>query len=673
MKKLTVSDLSTEEKLRLICAKGFWFTEDFDGKLPKVCVSDGPIGLRTETVDENGKRVPKAIPAVSYPASQTVANAWSRKVARKFGEYLSDECIERNVDILLAPGVNIKRHPLNGRNFEYFSEDPYLAGTIAKEYISGLQENGIGACLKHFCCNNLEYNRFNQSSEVDERTLREIYYKPFEIACEAKPVSAMCSYNRINGTYASEYKKGFDVLRNEFGFDGAVYSDWESVRDRVKAAKAGIDIEFPYSEKNYKKLVSDYENGKLSDKELNACVKRVLDLCYRAEEMREMRKIKTTQSDRLRFAEEITAEGAVLLKNDGILPIAKGVSVAVSGCYGHPVNGNGTTSGNGSSRVDWVGKGFDLSASLAKRTGAETFYEKMYFYDGVIGYGETGCTPERGIANAAIADVQVICAGTGALFEYESGDRKTMRLPEVQERAIIDLSAVNPNTIVVLFAGAAIDMSPWIDKVSAVLYVGLCGETGGEAIADILTGNLNPCGKLSETFALSFEDYPAANGYIDARVTRYSEGLDVGYRYFDRHPSKVLFPFGFGLSYSQYEYSALTVKATENGVELAYEIKNVSDRDGKEVSQIYVGEVAPAAYRPIKELKEFDKSEIKAGESVIVKKVLPISAFAHWSEANSRWEVSDGIYKIFVGASSTDIRAEVKLSVKDDKVIKILS
>ncbi|MCX4314220.1 MAG: glycosyl hydrolase, partial [Clostridia bacterium] len=263
MKKITVNDLTAQEKLRLICADGFWYTSDLGGKLPTVCVSDGPVGLRAERVNDKGEKY--TVPAVSYPSVQMLANSWSTECARETGECLACDCAEQNVDILLAPGVNIKRHPLNGRNFEYFSEEPYLAGVLAKEYISGLQNNGVGACLKHFCCNNLEYNRFNQSSEVDERTLREIYYKPFEIACEAKPVSAMCSYNRINGTYASEYKKGFDVLRNEFGFDGAVYSDWDAVRDRAKAAKAGVDIEFPYNGGNYEKLVADYNAGKLTD------------------------------------------------------------------------------------------------------------------------------------------------------------------------------------------------------------------------------------------------------------------------------------------------------------------------------------------------------------------------------------------------------------------------
>lgn len=664
MKKITVNDLTAEEKLRLICAKGFWYTEDFGGKLPSVCVSDGPVGLRAERYNEKGEKY--TVPSVAYPSIQSLANTWSRECACEMGESLADDCIEQGVDILLAPGVNIKRHPLNGRNFEYFSEDPYLTGTLAKEYITGLQLNGVGACVKHFCCNNLEYNRFNQSSEVDERTLRELYYKPFEIACEAKPVSAMCSYNRVNGTYASEYKKGFDVLRGEFGFDGAIYSDWDSVRDRTKAAKAGVDIEFPFNEKNYRRLVEDYKAGILTDEELDVCAQRVIDLCYRCDEMRAKRRIKTGETERLRTAKKIADEGMVLLKNNGILPLRRGAHVAVSGCYAR--SNPGMVAGGGSSQVIWKGKGFDLAVSLEKRLGSAVSFETMFLFDGVIGHGEFGANPDGGLRNAALADVQVVCVGTGAQFEYESVDRKTMRLPEVQERAILDLAAVNANVVVAVFAGSAIDMSVWIDRVSAVVYAGFCGEAGGESLVDILTGAVNPSGKLSETFPILIEKVPATNGYIDTRVTRYTEGLDVGYRYFDHHGEDVLFPFGHGLSYSAFEYRNLKLSLCEDGVDVSYEVANISQMRGKEISQIYVREVAPTVYRPYKELKEFAKDEIAAKKSVTVKKKLPLSAFAHWSASKDCWEITDGAYEIVVGASSADIRLRKKLLVEKGKL-----
>ena len=314
----TVQELSAEEKLRLICGKDFWHTDDLGGKIPQITVADGPSGLRiVKERAEDGSET--AYPAAAYPAISLLANTWNRAAAAEMGECLADECLEKGVDILLAPGVNIKRHPLNGRNFEYFSEDPVLAGEMAKAYIGGLQGGGVGACLKHFCCNNLEYDRLNQSSEVDERTLRELYYLPFEIACEAQPVLLMCSYNRINGTFGAEYAKGFALLRG-----GAV-------RDRTASAAAGLDLEMPFNGENYRKLCEDYRRGALSDAALDACAQRVLDLVYRCKEMRQGKKPVRTDKERRAAARRIAAEGMVLLKNNGVLPLQTGGSAALSG------------------------------------------------------------------------------------------------------------------------------------------------------------------------------------------------------------------------------------------------------------------------------------------------------------------------------------------------------
>lgn len=662
-KKITVKDLTAEEKLRLICADGFWYTVDFGGKIPRACVSDGPVGLRAER-EENGKKT--TLPAVSYPSVQSLANTWSRECARRTGEALADDCKERGVDILLAPGVNIKRNPLNGRNFEYFSEDPYLAGTLAYEYIDGLQSRNVGACLKHFCCNNLEYNRFHLSSEVDERTLREIYYKPFEIACAAKPVAVMSSYNRINGTYGSEYKKGYDVLRDEFGFDGAIYSDWDAVRDRTAACKAGLDIEFPFNGKNYEKLVADYKAGKLSDEELDACAARVLELGYRCEEMRRDRTVRLTTEERIEVAKKTAEESIVLLKNDGILPLKRGTKACVCGCYGKP--DAGMVAGGGSSMVEWLGKGFSIPDLLSARLGTETSYEVAFYWGAVVGHGAYGCNPEISGDQAARADVCVVCAGTGAQFEYESADRLTMKLPAVQERAICELAAINPNVVVVLFAGSAIDMSGWIDRVKGVVYAGFCGEYGGEAVADVLCGAVNPSGKLSETFANSFEDYPSAHTYGNMNVVCYEEGLNVGYRYFDRNPAGVRFPFGFGLSYSEFAYSALEIQPKDGGAEISYTVENLSLRDGKEVSQVYVRECNPLVFRPVKELKGFSKDAVKSGKKVRVRVRLDFNAFAHWSVSEDRWKTTDGVYEVLVGASAADIRLAAKLEISDGKL-----
>lgn len=649
MKKLT--ELSAKEKLNLLCGKDCWHTDDLDGKIPQLFVSDGPVGLRTERTGKNGKS--ENIPAVAFPSIQVLANTWSEKCAKKMGNALADEAHDRGVDILLAPGVNIKRNPLNGRNFEYFSEDPFLAGTLAKNYIEGVQECGIGVCLKHFCCNNLEYDRHHQTSDVDERTLRELYYVPFEIACEAKPVSVMCSYNRINGTPAAEYKKGYEFLRGECGFDGAIVSDWGAVIDRTASAKAGLDLSMPAQKNHNEKLFADYEAGNITDEEVDACAERVLSLIYRCKAMQEGKGAKTAESERVACAKEVAAEGAVLLKNDGVLPLKGIKKVSVCGCFAKPDTIE-MLRGGGSAGVEWLDKTFDVPQELAKR-GFDVSYESAFRYAGV----EFRQNSRQAILNAAKSDVNVVCVGTGNAFEYEGGDRATMRLPDVQERAILETAKSNKNTVVVVFAGAAIDMSAWADKVAAILFVGFPGMGGDAVIADILVGKINPSGKLSETIPTDIESIPAANVFRCAGVTRYQEGLDVGYRYFDTYEEPVLFPFGHGLSYSKFLYKDAKAVADGETLRLTYAIENVSGVDGKEVSQVYVRECAPTVYRPFKELKGFAKTEVKAGKSEKVQVELGSRAFAHWSVSKDRWEITEGVYEILVGASVEDIHLKV--------------
>ena len=665
MEKLTVKQLSTAEKLRLLCSNGFWYTMDFDGKIPAVSVSDGPVGVRAERKNEKGENV--TLPSVSYPSAQSLANTWDCECARLMGECLADDCYEKNVDILLGPGVNIKRHPLNGRNFEYYSEDPYLAGMLAKSYIEGVQSRGIGTCLKHFCCNNLEYNRFEQSSEVDERTLREIYYLPFEIACEAKPVSMMSAYNRVNGRYASENKKGFKVLRDEFGFDGAMYSDWEAVRDRTVSAKAGCDIEFPFNQANYDKLVEDFEAGRITEQEVDECAARGLELAYRCKEMQKGKGVKRTEKERLDVSQKIAEEGMVLLKNDGILPLKKGENVALFGCYAKPERD--MLAGDGSSRVVPISDKFDLQALLEEELGVKIPFESMYYYNKVLGtngYAHWCAKPHKGKAYAAESGVNVICAGTGVPFEYESGDRTDMRLPSSQERAIIDLAEINPNTVVVIFAGSPIDVGAWESKVKGIVYAGFCGERGLHALSGILCGKVNPCGKLSETFPANLESSAVNGTYIDTAVTCYSDGLNVGYRYYDIHKGAAKYPFGYGLSYSKFEYSDLSVKTDGTDAEVSFTVKNTSGLDGKEIAQVYVSECSPTVYRPLKELKGFKKELIKAGESKRFTVRLNSRSFAYYSVADDAWTVNDGIFRIFVGSSAEDIRLVGTVHIKNN-------
>ncbi len=661
---MKIHQLTIEEKLRLICGKDAWNTCDLNGKFPSVKVTDASMGVRMFLHYDKDE-----IPSVSYPSSQMLANTWNLETVRAYAECVADDCLDYGADILLGPGVNIKRNPLCGRNFEYYSEDPYLAGTIAREYIAAMQQEGAGACLKHFCCNNLEYNRKLQSSEVDERTLREIYYKPFEIACEAKPVSLMCSYNKINGVQGSEYKKGFSVLREEYGFNGAVISDWDAVYDRAKAAKAGLDLEMPFSQSNYDKLLEDYKAGKITEAEIDACAHRVLDMVARCKELQNGKTRKRIREDRINVSREAAEEGIVLLKNEGVLPLKKGQSLSACGIYGAPYSANSDysryLSGGGSSRVVRLTKEFDIPEALRKQ-GFTVLFNGGFDDNGINNW--VGMNPREAIGNAAESDVNIVFAGTGGEIEHEGNDRKHMRLSDVQERAILDTAAVNSNTVVVLFAGAPIDMSAWINEVAAVVLAGFPGERGDEAVANVLTGKINPSGKLTETFPLCYEDSPVANGYLDGAVTRYEEGLDVGYRYYDTYNVPVLFPFGYGLSYSTFEYKNLALKTADDKLEVNFEIENVSAIDGKEVSQIYVRAASSYVYRPYKELKGFAKTLVKAGKKEKVTAKLNLRAFEYWSVGHDRWEVEDGIYEIIVAASVADEKLKIKIKIKDGKI-----
>ena len=666
MKKVNIGNLTTKEKIRLLSGKDCWFTCDFDGKIPSVRMTDASMGIRMPVDTDSWDGV---VPSVAYPSLQMLANTWDLKTAEEYARCVADDCLDKGADIVLGPGVNIKRSPLCGRNFEYFSEDPYLAGMMAKAYIAALQDEGAGACVKHFCCNNSEINRKQQSSEVDERALREIYYKPFEIAAEAKPVALMCSYNRINGVYGSEYKKGYDVLREEYGFDGAIVSDWDAVRDRTAAAKAGLDLDMPFHPEHQEKLFVDYRSGKIGEAEIDACAERVLGLVYRCRALREGKKRSHTPEERIAFTRKAAAEGIVLLKNNGVLPLRNGDKLSMCGWFARPCAYERMRpqliAGGGSGFVTRL-TAFDMLEILERETGVKIAYEPAFSEDGV---DSSFMEPGRAVENAAESDVNLVFAGTGAYVESEGGDRGSMKLyNRSSERTILDTAAVNPNTVVLLFAGAPVDMRAWIDKVAAVVYVGFPGEAGGEAIADVLTGKVNPSGKLSETFPLCYEDTPAAKGYADSKVTRYEEGIDVGYRYYERHSLPVLFPFGHGVSYSDFSYSGLRLKAAGKSVEIRYTIANGSARDGKEVSQIYVRALSSYVYRPSKELKGFSKDFVKAGGSIEVCVRLDGRAFEYWSTAADGWTTEDGLYEILVGASSADIRLHGKVKIEGGNV-----
>ncbi len=641
--KYDISSLTLEEKLRLLCGKDRWNMDTANGKLRATLMQDGPSGVRKITDDSRE-------PATAMPTLSVVANTWNLELAKLDGATIGDECAEKEVDIILAPGVNIKRTPLCGRNFEYFSEDPYLSGVMGREFICGCQEKGVGTSLKHYCLNNREFDRFFQSNEVDERTLREIYLRPFEIALQAEPYTVMCSYNPVNGIHASQNKWILkDILRKEFGYDGVIVSDWGAVHSSYKAVKATLDLEMPYASESYENLKNAYDKGFLSDDEIDFCVTNLLKLIEKCDNEK---KCVFTKTQRHENAIKIAEEGIVLLKNNGALPIKNGKYFVCGDEARHP-----TIGGSGSSAVltdykqrplhellNEVSDGAEFEATTVNIQGNRAWnmrglYAKAYSYDGVI--------------LAVSADEQ-----------GESGDRDSMRLSPYIEDVINETAKHNKNVIVLVYSGSAVDMSAWVDNVNAVMFVGYAGEGVNEALTNLLTGGAVPSGKLAETFPRTLDDTFEKTGHGNGCVNLYTDGVLVGYRYYDTKNIDVLFPFGHGLSYADFSYSNLRVKKLGDiDYEVLYDITNNSAFDAKEVSQLYIKHVFPMVLRPEKELRSFSKDLIKAGETKTICLKLDKSAFAYYSIPLKDWYVENGMYEIMVGSSSSDIRLMAKLFI----------
>lgn len=650
-KIMDIKKLTAKQKVKLVMGADFWTNYDLDGAIYKFVVSDGPVGLR-QPVDRTTTEQKDCIKSVAYPSFQTLSNTWDIKLAYKMGRSLGNDCIEQNVDVLLAPGVNIKRLPTCGRNFEYLSEDPYVAGVFAREYIKGVQDKHVGTSLKHFCCNNTEKSRNWISSEVDERTLREIYLRPFEIALEAKPWTVMSSYNLVNGVRMSEHGKLYGLLRNTFGFDGMIMSDWEAVKDSEASLNAGCNWEMPFSAAHQKEMLEKAE--RLDPEKLDESAKRVIALAEKCEKESKLRKTDMTPEQRRAVALEIEEEGIVLLKNDGALPLKKEKIFVTGAAAWH------SYFGGGSSNV-YPEREFEPLETALKNEGADAYYGESVWE--VIGCASNLGNLKQAVREAASADCTVLCVGEPNTCEYEGADRQHIKLSKEEELAIHELAEASEKLIVVVYAGAAVDMSGWIDDADAVVWAGYGGEYANKAVAEVLTGKVNPSGKLTETFPLALEDVPAENAYADGAVMLYSEGLNVGYRYFDTFNVPVLFPFGFGLSYSEFEYGNLTVERKGDKVKVAFDIENVSDTDGKEVAQIYVREITKEVYRPYKELKAFEKVFIKARGKVRVETELDKSAFAYYSVAKDCWTVHGGVFEIMVGASADEILLAKKINV----------
>ena len=682
-----ISKMTLEEKAGLCSGLNFWETKPVERLgVPSILMTDGPHGLRKiKEGPASGDR--ESVPATCFPPAVLSACSFDRELLYELGEAIGDEAIAERISIVLGPGVNIKRSPLCGRNFEYFSEDPYLAGEMAAAFIKGVQSKGVGTSLKHFAANNQETRRWSSDSRIDERTLREIYFPAFKKAVEeAQPATVMCSYNRVNGEYASEsYLLLTEILRDEWGFEGVVVSDWGAVNDRVKGLAAGLELEMPgvAEPSNDKYIVEAVRSGELKEEVLDLAVERLLKLivrvggdaldegcCPEPDGSNDPRGCDRMQSHRNLFdknkhnalARRIAAESTVLLKNNNnILPLNKNAKIAFIGEFAEKPRYQGA----GSSQVNPISMTTALDAAAAY---ADVSYSKGYS----INYCDEAdmALEATAVSAAKAADVCVLFIGLPPAYESEGYDRTHMRLPDGQNKLIEAVAAVNSNIVVVLFNGSPVEM-PWLNKVSAVLEAYLGGQAGGGAVADILFGAVNPCGKLAESMPGKLSDNPSYLYYFGERdVTEYREGIFVGYRYYDAKEMDVLFPFGHGLSYTSFEYSDLTLSASSiddtGSLTVTVNVKNTGSMEGKETVQLYVGqkEKDDRLIRANKELKDFAKVSLAAGASKTISFTLDKAAFAYYNTEISDWHVLTADYEIMLGRSSCDIAVTADVTVK---------
>lgn len=660
-----VKKLSLEEKAAFCSGKDFWrlYSAEHAG-LPEIMVTDGPHGLRKQNKDRKDKSVKGVLagsfPSTCFPTAAATSCSWDAELIYEMGQALGEECLKEKVSVLLGPGNNIKRSPLCGRNFEYFSEDPYLAGQMGLGFIKGVQSKGVGTSLKHFAANNQESRRMTIDTVVDERALREIYLSAFEPGVkEGKPWTVMNAYNRLNGEYCAENKWLLnDVLREEWGFDGVVVTDWGAENDIVLGLKSGQNLEMPSSGGlNPAKIVEAVKSGALSEDVLNERVGEIVDLILKSKESQ-----KDYQCDmdaHHALARKIAADCAVLLKNkDGILPLSKTQTVAVIGQMAKEPRYQGAGS------------------SLINPTKLDNAYDELcalgYTCSYAEGYDKKEDAPLQNKIDDAVrlalgADVAVVFVGLTEVYESEGFDRKHMELPPAHNALVEAVAEANKNIIVVLSGGSAVTM-PWLLKVRGVLHGFLGGQAGGGGIADVLSGKVNPSGKLSETYPLKLEDNPSYEYFPGNPLTvEYRESIYVGYRYYDKVLKPVLFPFGFGLSYTTFEYENITLDKTEmddaDTLTVTFTVKNTGAVDGAEIVQVYVGAPESVIFKPEKELKAFKKVFLKAGEEKEVSVTLSKRAFAYYNINIHDWHVETGEYAVLVGASSRDIRLTASIRV----------
>ncbi|MCF0110337.1 MAG: beta-glucosidase [Erysipelotrichaceae bacterium] len=632
--------MTLKEKIALCEGQNFWMTKEA-GELPAAFLCDGPHGLRKQEVREGEETdmlgINRSVASTCFPTAVTSGATWDTDLIQKVGEAIGEEARELGVDLVLGPGANIKRNPLCGRNFEYFSEDPVVSGKMAAAMIRGIQKNGTGACLKHFACNNQEESRFSSDSVLDERTLREIYLTGFEMAVrEGKPVSVMSSYNKINGIHSSDSKELLTgILRNEWGFDGLIVTDWGGMNDRIEGFKAGCDLNMPGGS-NY--MVSDclkaVQNGTLSEAEINDCARRVLSFMEHAADTRN-NKGECDWNAHDNLARQVAEEGAVLLKNNGILPLREGQKIALIGLMADSPRYQGA----GSSHINPI-------KMISPR---QAMPEALY----AAGCDNQGNTTQdllkEAEAVARQAEVAVVFAGLPDRYESEGFDRENMQMPEGHIRMIEAVSGVNPNTVVVLCCGGVVECF-WEEKVSAILYMGLGGQTMGEACANLLYGKVNPSGKLTESWPYNYEDC-ICSSYYGTKDALYKEGIYVGYRYYEKAGIDVRWPFGYGLSYTTFAYSDLK---TENR-KVSVTVRNTGKVAGAETVMLYILPPENSGYRPNRELKDFKKVYLQPEQSVTVTFAVTDRTFAVWDDG---WKIPEGIYTVQIGNQNCELPVE---------------
>ena len=653
--ELLLKKLTLEEKCALLSGAETFKTRGMPKHgIPQIWLSDGPHGLRKQAGESDHLGLNPSVPATCFPTASAVANSWDAALGEEIGAALGEEAAAQEVSVVLGPGLNMKRNPLCGRSFEYFSEDPYLAGKLAAGYIRGIQSKGVAACPKHFAVNSQETRRMASDSIVDERTLREIYLTGFEIAVkEGHPRSIMSSYNLVNGTYANENKHLLmEILRGEWAFDGAVITDWGGSNDHALGVKNGSTLEMPVpGGDSVRELLAAVESGKISESDIDARLSELLPLVFDTKAALDAAPREFDAAAHHALARRAAEESLVLLKNEGsLLPLAAGTKVAVIGDFAK----NPRYQGAGSSMVNSTQVDVLLDKLIDSKLNV------IGYQQGFDRHGKPDAALQKSACELATqADTVILCMGLDEIAESEGLDRSNLRLAQNQVDLLQAVAAVNPKIVVVLYSGSVVE-TPWLDNCQALLYAALGGQAGAGAVADALAGKVNPCGKLAETWPLTYADIPSAADFATRRKTvEYREGLYIGYRYFTTAEKAVRFPFGYGMSYTTFAYSDMA--ADEQGVSLT--VTNTGSVAGTEIVQLYVAKKSSELFRPVRELKGFARVTLAPGEKQRITITLDDKAFRFWNVKANRWEIEGGEYELLVGASVEDIRLCEKISV----------